>query len=81
MARKGCDYCTKGKYLVDEGSWLEPREAWITDCGEIAVELDAGDGDTTSISIPISYCPKCGAKLHPSLKAIIRKRMVRRWGY
>lgn len=78
MARKGCEYCKGGKYLVDEGSWLEPREARITDCGEIAVELYAGDGGTTGICIPISYCPKCGAKLHPSLKSVIRKRMIRR---
>ena len=76
MARKGCDYCTKGKYLVDEGSWLEPREARILDDCEIAVELYDGDGDITGISIPISYCPKCGRKLKPSLKTVIRKRMV-----
>ena len=37
MARKGCEYCTKGKYLVDEGSWLEPREARILDDCEIAL--------------------------------------------
>ena len=78
MARKGCDYCRGGKYLVDEGSWLEPREARILDDHEIYVEIYAGDGDTTSITIPIVYCPKCGRKLKPSLKSTIRRRMVRR---
>lgn len=79
MTRKGCDYCKGGKYLVDEGSWLEPREARILGDCEICVEIYAGDGDTTSISIPIAYCPKCGRKLKPSLKSMIRRRMVRRY--
>lgn len=78
MARKGCEYCKGGKYLVDEGSWLEPREARILGDCEIAVELYGGDGDTLGISIPIAYCPKCGKKLKPSLKTVIRERMVRR---
>lgn len=78
VARKGCEYCKGGEYLVDEGSWLEPRKARIRDDCEICVEIYAGDGDTVGMSIPIAYCPKCGRKFKPPLKAVIRKRMVRR---
>ena len=58
-----CPYCQGNAYLIDEGRWLETREARIVNGNEIYVELSTGDGNVVSINIPIDRCPKCGRKL------------------